>query len=239
MTDINQTETYLSRVLELDPTLSGGVIFVDKPAGISSFGVVARVRRILSQKVGKRVKVGHTGTLDPFATGLLILVYGKMTKQAQDFTKLDKVYEATFVLGTESSTGDPEGEISTQKAEPEISLKQIKDAIKVNTGKIQQRPPIFSAIKINGQRAYKLARQGKTLDMPSRAIEIYNMELLSWQSPELKIRAHVSSGTYIRSLAVDLAKTIGTVAYTKELRRLSIGKYNLAELQQSGSCLHL
>ena len=91
MTDINQTETYLSRVLELDPTLSGGVIFVDKPAGISSFGVVARVRRILSQKVGKRVKVGHTGTLDPFATGLLILVYGKMTKQAQDFTKLDKV----------------------------------------------------------------------------------------------------------------------------------------------------
>ena len=171
--------------------------------------------------------------------GNIILVYGKMTKQAQDFTKLDKVYEATFVLGTESSTGDPEGEISTQKAEPEISLKQIKDAIKVNTGKIQQRPPIFSAIKINGQRAYKLARQGKTLDMPSRAVEIYNMELLSWQSPELKIRAHVSSGTYIRSLAVDLAKTIGTVAYTKELRRLSIGKYNLAELQQSGNCLHL
>ncbi len=239
MIDTDPSMLNLSRVLEQDPTLSGGVIFVDKPAGISSFGVVARVRKALSQQAGKRIKVGHTGTLDPFATGLLILVYGKMTKQAQNFTKLDKIYEATFVLGADSSTGDPEGEINIQQAKPDLSLEQIQTAVAANTGKIQQQPPIFSAIKINGQRAYKLARQGKSIKMPSREVEIYNIELLSWQSPELKIRAHVSSGTYIRSLAVDLAKTLGTIAYTKELRRLNIGEYDILKLEQDGNCLHL
>ena len=116
------------------------IIFVDKPAGITSFGAVARVRRILSERAGKKVKVGHTGTLDPFATGLLILMAGKATKKAMEFTKLDKVYEATICLGSVSTTGDPEGEISETGVEiPD--LETIKEAAKSFVGKIQQTPP--------------------------------------------------------------------------------------------------
>lgn len=206
------------------------IIFVDKPAGITSFGAVARVRRILSERAGKKVKVGHTGTLDPFATGLLILMAGKATKKAMEFTKLDKVYEATICLGSVSTTGDPEGEISETGVEiPD--LETIKEATKCFVGKIQQTPPAFSAIKINGQRAYKLARQGKAVEMPSREVEIYSLDILSYEKPYLKIRTHVSSGTYIRTLAEDLGKKLGCGAYTKELRRTQIADYKIDEVQ--------
>ena len=129
------------------------VIFVDKPAGMTSFGAVARVRRILSERAGRKIKVGHTGTLDPFATGLLILMAGKATKRAMSFTKLDKVYEATIRLGATSSTGDPEGEIIVQQANPRLELAQIERILADFVGKIEQTPPVFSAIKIDGQRA--------------------------------------------------------------------------------------
>ena len=205
------------------------IIFVDKPAGITSFGAVARVRRILSERAGKKVKVGHTGTLDPFATGLLILMAGKATKKAMEFTKLDKVYEATICLGSVSTTGDPEGEISETGIEiPD--LETIKEATKSFVGKIQQTPPAFSAIKINGQRAYKLARQGKEVEMPTREVEIYSLDIVSFDKPYLKIRAHVSSGTYIRTLAEDLGKKLGCGAYTTELRRTKIADYDIATL---------
>lgn len=217
----------------------GVVVFVDKPAGMSSFGVVARVRKQLSRALGHKVKVGHTGTLDPFATGLLIIVAGKMTKRAGEFSKLDKAYEATFVLGAQSSTGDPEGEIEIKDEKPNFSEEEILRAVEKNTGEIEQKPPIFSAIKIDGQRAYKLARAGQKPEMPTRKVNIYGIEVLSWQSPELKIRAEVSSGTYIRSLAEDIAKSLGTVAYTKELRRIRVGEYDLSELEKSNRCLHL
>ena len=205
------------------------IIYVDKPAGMSSFGAVARVRRILSQREGHKVKVGHTGTLDPFATGLLILLAGKATKKAPELTKKDKVYEAELRLGATSSTGDPEGEITETGAEIP-TLAQIEAILPQFTGKIQQKPPIFSAIKINGQRAYKLARKGEAPEMPSREVEIYSLDIISYEAPILKIRTHVSSGTYIRSLAEDMGKALGCGAYLTALRRTQIADFKLDEL---------
>lgn len=206
------------------------IIFVDKPSGMSSFGAVARVRRLLSEREGHKVKVGHTGTLDPFATGLLILLAGKATKKAPELTKLDKVYEATIRLGATSSTGDPEGEITITDKKPEISREKIIEALAQFVGEIEQTPPAFSAIKINGQRAYKLARAGKAVEMPKRKVTIYELELLDYASPFLKIRTHVSSGTYIRTLAEDIGEVLGCGAYTTELRRTKIADYDIAEL---------
>ncbi len=205
------------------------IIYVDKPAGMTSFGAVARVRRVLSQREGHKVKVGHTGTLDPFATGLLILLAGKATKKAPELTKKDKVYEATIRLGETSTTGDPEGEITVTGAELPTE-EQIAEVLKQFTGKIEQRPPIFSAIKINGQRAYKLARKGEEVEMPTRTVEIYSIEQISYSKPELQIRTHVSSGTYIRTLAEDIGKALGCGAYCSQLRRTQIAEYKLDEL---------
>lgn len=206
------------------------IIFVDKPSGMSSFGAVARVRRLLSEREGHKVKVGHTGTLDPFATGLLILLAGKATKKAPELTKLDKVYEATIRLGATSSTGDPEGEITITDKKPKISREKIIKTLAQFVGEIEQTPPAFSAIKINGQRAYKLARAGKAVEIPKRKVTIYELELLDYTSPFLKIRTHVSSGTYIRTLAEDIGEALGCGAYTTELRRTKIADYDIAEL---------
>lgn len=206
------------------------IIFVDKPSGMSSFGAVARVRRLLSEREGHKVKVGHTGTLDPFATGLLILLAGKATKKAPELTKLDKVYEATIRLGATSSTGDPEGEITITDKKPKISREKIIETLAQFVGEIEQTPPAFSAIKINGQRAYKLARAGRAVEMPKRKVTIYELELLDYTSPFLKIRTHVSSGTYIRTLAEDIGEALGCGAYTTELRRTKIADYDIAEL---------
>ena len=258
------------------------IILIDKPAGISSFGVVARIRSQLKQKFGHKVKVGHTGTLDPFATGLLILLSGKMTKRSNEFLKLDKIYEATLKLGYTSTTGDPEGEItkiafskhgrvfSSKKqndcgeslANEQIQTSLVEDLSEVTTenegarpvttgasdpcpklmdvefalnkfiGTITQTPPKFSAIKINGQRAYKLARQGKDFEIPSRKVTIYSIDILDYHYPELKIRVHCSSGTYIRTLAEDIGKALGTGAYLTALRRIQIGDYNVHDATQ-------
>lgn len=202
-------------------SITDGFLLVDKPAGMSSFGVVARLRRVLSERAGKKVKVGHTGTLDPFATGLMIVVVGKECKRADIYTKLDKVYEATIRLGQTSTTGDPEGEISS-RSNILPSRGQVDDAIKKFRGEIRQRPPIFSAIKIDGKRAYKLARDGQSIEMPERSVSIYELEVIEYNYPELKIRANVSSGTYIRSLAVDIGDSLGTGAYCEQLRRTRI-----------------
>jgi tRNA pseudouridine55 synthase len=175
------------------------------------------------------VKVGHTGTLDPFATGLLILLAGKATKKAPELTKKDKVYEATISLGETSTTGDPEGEI-TKTSSPVPTRAEIEAIIPQFTGKIEQRPPAFSAIKINGQRAYKLVRAGKEVEIPTRTVEIYSLDIISYKAPVLKIRTHVSSGTYIRTLAEDIGKALGCGAYCSELRRTQIADYKLSEL---------
>lgn len=204
--------------------MNDGIILIDKPAGMTSFGVVARVRRVLSERAGKKVKVGHTGTLDPFATGLMILVTGKECKNASTYTKLDKVYEATFVLGRTTTTGDPEGEL-TDVSDNRPTQTEVAKVLKRFTGEMRQRPPIFSAIKINGQRAYKLARDGKEIEVPERTVTVYSLELLDYAYPELKVRAHVSSGTYIRSLGVDIGRVLDTGAYCSQLRRTAISDW--------------
>lgn len=206
---------------------NGDVILIDKPAGISSFGVVARVRRYLSQKAGKKIKVGHTGTLDPFATGLLILLSGKATKLSNQFLKLDKWYEATLCLGKISTTGDPEGVITEVNVDRQPSYSDIEKILPDFLGNIKQTVPIFSAVKINGKRAYQLARQGQKVEMPTREIEIYELEVLSYHFPELVIRTHVSSGTYIRTLGEDLGQALGVGAYLTALRRTKVGNFDL------------
>jgi tRNA pseudouridine55 synthase len=211
--------------------MNDGILLIDKPSDMTSFGVVARVRRVLSQRAGKKVKVGHTGTLDPFATGLMILVIGKECKNAGHYTKLDKVYEATFRLGQLSTTGDPEGEI-TNVSGRQPNLEEVKSILTRFTGEIEQRPPIFSAIKINGQRAYKLARNGEEVEIPLRLVTVHSLELLNYVYPNLTVRAHVSSGTYIRSLAVDIGAALATGAYCTDLRRLSISKWSVNDAEQ-------
>ena len=202
------------------------ILLIDKPTGMTSFGVVARVRRLLSQRAGGKVKVGHTGTLDPFATGLMILLVGKGTKRSNEFLKLDKVYEAEIVLGETSTTGDPEGEITkNSNRTDEITKAELEAALVQFTGEIQQIPPAFSAIKINGQRAYKLARKGEEVIMPARTVTVYSLELIEYSYPVVRIRVHVSSGTYIRTLAEDIGQTLGVGAYCRGLRRTKVGDY--------------
>mgnify|MGYP000854319647 FL=1 len=202
------------------------ILLIDKPAGMTSFGVVARLRRVLSKQEGKKVKVGHTGTLDPFATGLMIIVTGRMCRRAMEFTKLDKWYEAEIVLGAESTTGDPEGELS-RISDKKPDKGEIKQVLKKFTGKIEQTPPAFSAVKVNGRRAYQLAREGKEVDIPKRIVTIYTLELIGYDYPVLKLRTHVSSGTYVRSLAADIGKELKTGAYCQNLRRIKIADYDV------------
>ena len=209
----------------------GKIILVDKPAGMSSFGVVARVRRRLSVEAGHKVKVGHTGTLDPFATGLLILLAGKATKMSNDFLKKDKTYEATICLGKTSSTGDPEGEI-TERSTAQPTREEVENVVKSFIGEIEQKVPQFSAVKINGERAYKLARAGKDFETPTRKIKIYNIEILSYNYPELSIRCEVSSGTYIRTLGEDIGEKLGVGGYLTALRRTKIDKYSVEDAEK-------
>ena len=212
------------------------ILLVDKPAGMSSFGVVARVRRVLSEQAGHKVKVGHTGTLDPFATGLLILLIGKGTKRANEFLKLDKEYEATICLGKVSTTGDIEGEISNYipSGSSDIipNLSQVQFVLQSFIGEIFQQVPSYSAVKINGQRAYKLARAGKKVKMPVRKVTIYNIEILDYKWPELKIRCEVSSGTYIRALGQDIGEKLGVGGYLTQLRRTKVGKYKVEDAER-------
>jgi tRNA pseudouridine55 synthase len=207
-----------------------GLLLVDKPAGWTSFDVVNYVRRQVATAEGKKpkhVKVGHTGTLDPFATGLLILLIGKdYTRRAGEFSKLDKTYEVTMRLGQTSTTGDPEGEICavSDKVPTEAD---VKAALKQFVGEIMQTPPIYSAIKIDGQRAYKLARAGQEVKIEPRPVTINSLKLTSYTYPEVKFTADVSSGTYIRTLAEDLGHTLGTGAYTTQLRRTRVGEFSI------------
>jgi tRNA pseudouridine55 synthase len=203
-----------------------GILLVDKPVDWTSHDVVAKVRAILKAETGQKIKVGHTGTLDPIATGLLILVLGSYTKRAGEFSQSDKTYEAELVLGKVSSTGDKEGEIS-QKAANKPSKQQIEEVLSQFLGKIQQTPHRFSTVKVEGKRAYKLARQGKEVKLEPRQITIYEIADVEYAYPRLKFTTKVSSGTYIRSLAEDIGEKLGTGAYLSFLRRTEVGPYNL------------
>lgn len=207
-----------------------GILLVDKPKDWTSFDVVNYVRKIVATELGKKpknVKVGHTGTLDPQATGLLVLLVGKeYTKKAMELSKVNKTYEVTMKLGEMSTTGDEEGEKTI--VESRIYLKEeIEDTLKSFTGESMQVPPIFSAMKVNGQRAYKLARAGKEVKLEARPIEISKITLTEYTHPFVKFTANVSSGTYIRSLVEDIAKNLGTGAYMSDLRRTKVGIFSL------------
>ena len=266
-------------------------LLVDKPAGMSSFAVVARVRRILTEQMRedyarrgltapKRAKVGHAGTLDPFATGLLICLLGKGTKRAAEFLKKDKRYEATICLGKTSSTGDVEGEISeyeffgkhslgpsvasrqnlrrsetpSKLASPRFlgslrasslwvappsganipencipDISQVQSTVDSFKGRGRQRVPAYSAVKINGRRAYDLARKGIEVEMPEREVMIYDISVVGYEWPYLKIDCKVSSGTYIRVLGEDIGEALGVGGYLTELRRTEIGDFSVSE----------
>ncbi|MDL2363564.1 MAG: tRNA pseudouridine(55) synthase TruB [Patescibacteria group bacterium] len=207
-----------------------GLLLVDKPRDWTSFDAVNYVRRIVASSEGKKpknVKVGHTGTLDPFATGLLVLLIGKeFTRRAGELSKLDKTYEVTMHFGQTSTTGDPEGEL--QSADPRVpSREELEHVAQKFIGEIEQIPPAYSAIKVNGQRAYKLAREGKEVIIEPRKTTIHSLKMVSYNYPEAQFVTEVSSGTYIRTLVEDIAASLGTGAYTAELRRTTVGSYSV------------
>ncbi|MBA3678878.1 tRNA pseudouridine(55) synthase TruB [Candidatus Saccharibacteria bacterium] len=201
-----------------------GIYLINKPRGRSSFSMVAQVRRLSGIK-----KVGHAGTLDPEAEGLLIILVGKdYTKQSDSYLKLDKTYEFTVKLGETSDTGDEEGK-KTVVSKEKPTQKAILDALEIFTGEIEQVPPQYSAIKINGVRAYKLARKGEVAEISSRQVTISSLDLLEYNFPYVTLEANVSSGTYIRSLAEDLGKKLGTGAYCTQIIRTRIGESYLKD----------
>jgi len=211
-----------------------GILLVDKPSGWTSFDVVAKVRGILKQNGVTKPKVGHTGTLDPLATGLLVLTIGTYCKRAGEFSKLDKTYEVTMKLGETSTTGDAEGIITPSDVYQNVhmdkkvyNISYVKRVLGGFVGEIEQVPPAYSAIKVNGQRAYKLARAGKEVKLEPRKVTIYSIENVDYDYPEVKFTARVSSGTYIRSLVENIGKQLGTGAYMSNLRRTQVGKFDI------------
>ncbi len=205
-----------------------GFLLVNKPAGISSFGAVYKVRKLLKDITGEKYKVGHSGTLDPAATGLLILAIGKSTKLIPGLITNNKEYLVTMMLGFKSTTGDSEGEISKiSKIQPDIA--QVEQAMKQFVGDITQTPPIYSAVKVNGQRAYKLARQGKQPEIKPRIVNIEYIKDVKYVYPNISFLCKVSSGTYIRSLVEDIGKKLDTEAYMTSLCRTTIGDYSLGD----------
>lgn len=222
-----------------------GILLIDKPSGWTSFDVVAKVRGVLRaatrnqqlENSGEKLisnskllvpKVGHTGTLDPLAMGLLVLVVGDYCKRAGEFSKLDKTYEVTMKLGQTSTTGDEEGEKTVQS--PKVpSPQQLQKALEEFEGESLQTPPIYSAIKVNGQRAYKLAREGKEVKLELRKVTVYSIQLTDYRYPDVSFVAEVSSGTYIRSLVEDIGKNLGTGAYMSNLRRTKVGNWQLEQ----------
>ena len=203
-----------------------GLILVDKPSGWSSFDVVAKIRGVLKHETGRKIKVGHTGTLDPLATGLMIVVVGSYCKRAQEFSKLDKTYEVTMKLGETSTTGDEEGE-KTLVSNKRPCDEHVVGAVKSFVGTIMQTPPAFSAVKIGGKRAYKLAREGKEVVIEPRQVHINSIIFKNYEFPLVSFVADVSSGTYIRSLVQDIGEKLEVGAYMSALRRTKVGTFNL------------
>lgn len=198
------------------------VLLIDKPTGVTSFSSLSPIKREIDKKVG------HGGTLDKFAHGLMIVLTGRMTKLNSIFSSLDKTYQATFEFGKITDTLDPEGEvIGTGKIPP---LDEITKVIKEQfIGPISQVPPKYSAIHLNGKRAYELVREGKEVPLVAREVTIYSITITSFNPPFVTLTIHCSKGTYIRSLARDIASSCGTVAYVTELERTHIGPYSLTD----------
>jgi tRNA pseudouridine55 synthase len=203
-----------------------GLLLVDKPLTWSSFDAVAKIRGVLKRETGQKIKVGHTGTLDPLATGLMIIVVGSYCKRAGEFSKLDKTYEVQMTLGETSETGDGEGE-KRVVSDRQPSIEEVQAALAGFVGESLQTPPIYSAIKVEGKRAYKLARAGKEVVIEPRPVRIDRITLQEYAYPLINFTAEVSSGTYIRSLVQDIGGVLGTGAYMSGLKRTSVGTFTL------------
>jgi tRNA pseudouridine55 synthase len=200
-----------------------GILHVDKPLGLTSHDVVNKVRRLSGIR-----RVGHSGTLDPLATGLLSLCLGQATRLVEYLVGLDKEYLVTIRLGQETNTYDGEGQITAEKP-VEVTRQQLDNALEQFRGQIEQVPPMFSAVKVDGQPLYRRARQGADIERPARQVTVYNIEQLSWQMPVLALRISCSSGTYIRSIAHDLGQVLGCGGHVASLRRTAIGEISIEE----------
>ena len=214
----------------------GKIILIDKPLTWSSFDVVNKIRYAIKKyEQKKKVKVGHAGTLDPLATGLLILCSGKMTKQIEDFQGQEKEYVAQITFGFTTASYDLESELENQKEVSNLTLEKIESALKDFQGEIDQVPPIFSAVQVNGKRAYQSAREGEEVKLKSRKVTISELEIIESNLSEneaiISLRIVCSKGTYIRSLAHDLGQKLETGAHLSGLRRTKIGDFNVEEAQ--------
>lgn len=205
-----------------DRSVASGLLVVDKPAGITSHDVVGRARRIFGQR-----EVGHTGTLDPFATGVLVLALGRATRIARFVEAQEKRYVGTVRLGTATATYDREGEITAEAPVPALDRAAIDRALRSLTGEIAQRAPAFSAIKVGGERLYAKARRGEEVEAPIRNITIHALSAIEIALPELIIDVACSKGTYIRSLAVQIGEALGLPAHLAELRRTAVGPHRV------------
>lgn len=200
-----------------------GIIVINKPKNCTSHDVVRKAKKILNEKVG------HTGTLDPNATGVLPLLVGKGTQISKYLINHDKTYEAVLKLGEKKDTADSEGQvIETREVQPSnLDKENVEKVLKSLIGKQQQIPPIYSAIKVNGKKLYEYARNGQNVEIEPRAIEIYNLELIKIENQEITYKVHCSKGTYIRTLCEQIAEKLEAVGYMKELKRTQVGEFKI------------
>ena len=201
-----------------------GVLVVDKPVGLTSHDVVQIIRR----GTGIR-RAGHTGTLDPRASGVLVILIGPAVRLSEFVSASDKRYQATIRLGGSSDTFDSEGSITNITSEVKITEEEFTEVLQQFIGEIEQVPPPYSAVKIKGRRAYEIAREGEEVELAPRIIHVYSLEILEWAPPEVVIDVYCSSGTYVRSLTNDLGKALGTGAYLVGLRRTKSGRFTLRD----------
>ena len=202
--------------------VKSGILLIDKPQGLTSHDVVDAVRR----RFGIR-RVGHSGTLDPLATGLLIILVDKATSQFNRFTNFDKEYAATLTMGTATDSGDSQGKVIASAGYDGLTQDKALAALKSLEGKIEQIPPMVSAVKHKGKPLYKLARKGITVERKKRPIDIYSLELLRFSLPEIEFRVKCSKGAYIRSLGEEIARRLGSCGHISQIRRVSIGSYSV------------
>lgn len=208
--------------------VAGEIIPIFKPYTWTSFQIVNKVRYHLSRKYGiKRFKVGHAGTLDPLATGVLLMCTGKATKRIEELQKNTKEYEAEITLGATTPSYDMEHPVNETFPYEHITKELVENTLKQFIGDISQRPPLFSACKVDGKRAYDLARKGSDMQLEPKQIRIDNIELLEYNLPKIRIRVTCGKGTYIRSLARDIGEAMQSGAYLSELTRTRIGEYKI------------
>ena len=201
-----------------------GIIVVDKPSGMTSHDVVSRVRRRLNMR-----RVGHAGTLDPLATGVLIMLLGKSTKLFDQFVSFDKAYAATLRLGTQTTSADITGEVIDQKPFEHITQIQVENVLREFVGESEQMPPMVSAVKYKGERLYKLARKGIVVERPARKIRIDVLKMVDFEAPHVRFYMECSKGTYVRTLAEDVGVKLGCGACITQIERTHVGKFRLED----------